>query len=72
MQYLVSKLVKKETAKASLHRDHRGAQKKRNYSLQESQLQKSTVPCSETTDTVMLERKNSSPRLYKEETVRQL
>lgn len=28
MQYLVSKLVKKETAKASLHRDHRGAQKR--------------------------------------------
>lgn len=44
MQYLVSKLVKKETAKASLHRDHRGAQKKRNYSLQESQLQKAWFP----------------------------
>lgn len=44
MQNLVSKLVKKETAKASLHRHHRGAQKKRNYSLQESQLQKAWFP----------------------------
>lgn len=72
MQYLVSKLVKKETAKASLHRDHRGAQKKEKLQPSRVSASKSMVPCSETTDTVMLERKNSSPRLYKEETVRQL